>query len=369
MLYFGPSQISDSNNDPVNGGKLFVYESGTSTLTTIYADDQLTTPLPNPLIADAGGYLVHHYTAVENVKHVVTDDQGVLIASIDPLAGIRLAQVSPGIEDTATGTRAQVQDTLMRFDDPVLIGRLTDTPQAYMHIVRGLGDPPGTTAPPTNANALMIEGDQATGMYFFTPNGDAARVAFGAPAEAVYAEMVGQRGAATDPTFDMMVGGKIAQRYTKTGPLNAYVNKTNVFINAATATWEDVTDLSITIASPSADALFRLSCSGALTNTGGASTAFGRFTHDIGGGDVEIGIGDAAGSRQRATVQYDTAIQAQMFRAVWIDQPGITGNVTYKFQIRGETTTAALGRGSGDGDNATNGRYPTVFSVEYFGSA
>ena len=46
---FGPNGV------PLAGGQLFTYESGTVTPLSVFADPGLTTPLPNPVVADANG--------------------------------------------------------------------------------------------------------------------------------------------------------------------------------------------------------------------------------------------------------------------------------------------------------------------------
>jgi len=189
MLYFPPSQVLDANGNPAAGAKLNVYQSGTSTFTTIYADAGLSTPLPNPLIADSGGYLVAFYTEIENVKEVLTDATDVTISTVDPAAGIRLAQVTSGIEDTAGSVRMTVSDTEIRMDDPVLVGRITDTPQAYLHIVQSLANPPGTSAPPADSDALVIEAAADTGMTFITTDTDKGAISASATSQAGYAKI------------------------------------------------------------------------------------------------------------------------------------------------------------------------------------
>ena len=45
----------DNNGAPLSGGKLYVYEAGTSTPATTYSDVGLATPNANPVVLDAGG--------------------------------------------------------------------------------------------------------------------------------------------------------------------------------------------------------------------------------------------------------------------------------------------------------------------------
>ena len=48
-------QFFDDNGDPLNGGKLYTYEAGTTTSKTTYQDDAGATPHANPIILDSAG--------------------------------------------------------------------------------------------------------------------------------------------------------------------------------------------------------------------------------------------------------------------------------------------------------------------------
>ena len=60
-------QAIDQNGNPVPGAKLFVFASGTTTPVVIYSDQSLTTPLPNPIIANARGYFASAGGIVQNI--------------------------------------------------------------------------------------------------------------------------------------------------------------------------------------------------------------------------------------------------------------------------------------------------------------
>ena len=47
--------VYDSNGDPLTGGKLYTYASGTSTLQDTFSDVALTTPNTNPVVASSSG--------------------------------------------------------------------------------------------------------------------------------------------------------------------------------------------------------------------------------------------------------------------------------------------------------------------------
>src|SRR5690606_36594099 len=67
--------------------KLTFYESGTTTLATIYADAELTTPLANPLDADASGRFVPIYLhPLTTYRVLLNDADDVLVYDVDPYA-------------------------------------------------------------------------------------------------------------------------------------------------------------------------------------------------------------------------------------------------------------------------------------------
>jgi hypothetical protein len=79
----GIQQFHDNNGDPLAGGKLLFFEAGTSTLTPAYADFNLTTPLSNPVILDAGGRAPQLFLAATSYKQVLQDALGVTLWTAD----------------------------------------------------------------------------------------------------------------------------------------------------------------------------------------------------------------------------------------------------------------------------------------------
>lgn len=55
MILPGWMPALDSNGVPIPNAQLYFYLNGTTTLATVYADDDLTTPLPNPVAANSSG--------------------------------------------------------------------------------------------------------------------------------------------------------------------------------------------------------------------------------------------------------------------------------------------------------------------------
>jgi len=72
-------QFFDSDGNPLNGGKLYAYEAGTTTPATMYTSVTLLTPTANPLILDSEGYGVSFIAdaAVRVYKFTLTNSADV----------------------------------------------------------------------------------------------------------------------------------------------------------------------------------------------------------------------------------------------------------------------------------------------------
>lgn len=76
-------RITDANGLPVSGGKLYVFEAGTSNPRDVYTDSALTIAHAHPIVADAGGLLPDIWSAEDDLKLRVTDASDVTIWEID----------------------------------------------------------------------------------------------------------------------------------------------------------------------------------------------------------------------------------------------------------------------------------------------
>lgn len=79
-------QYMDSNGDPLNGGLLNFYESGTSTRKNTYSDESETIANPNPVILSADGRQPDIFFTGQ-AKCVLTDSEDVQIEVRDPIGG------------------------------------------------------------------------------------------------------------------------------------------------------------------------------------------------------------------------------------------------------------------------------------------
>ena len=109
LLSIGP-QFFDNNGDPLAGGKLTFYATGTTTLTTTYSDSAETVPNANPVILDASGRMPDVFYP-GFLKIVLTDKDDVIIETRDPVG---FAAGANGIPDG--GTDGQVLTKLSATD-------------------------------------------------------------------------------------------------------------------------------------------------------------------------------------------------------------------------------------------------------------
>ena len=77
----------DGNGHVYAGAQLFFYQTGTTTLQTVYADSGATTPLSNPVVADANGLFPAIYLSnVLAYKTVLQTSGGATLRTTDPIA-------------------------------------------------------------------------------------------------------------------------------------------------------------------------------------------------------------------------------------------------------------------------------------------
>ena len=109
-------QQFDGNGRPLSGARLFLFDGGTSTPRIGYRDSSLTSPHPNPILADSAGRLPLIYLGDGFYRHRLTTRSGTLVFDDDGL---------PVLSSTAGGSGTSVdpdsvfrtRDIKIRFDD------------------------------------------------------------------------------------------------------------------------------------------------------------------------------------------------------------------------------------------------------------
>jgi len=88
MSRFGSlgTQFFDDSGDPLSGGSITFYETGTTTEATTYSDEAETTANANPVVLDAAGRQPDIFFT-GSLKAVLKDASGVTIETRDPVSG------------------------------------------------------------------------------------------------------------------------------------------------------------------------------------------------------------------------------------------------------------------------------------------
>lgn len=78
------SQFFDNNGDPLSGGKLYFYDTGTTDAKNTYSDSAETTPNANPVVLDAYG-VPGDIWFTGTAKVVLKDANDVTLRTMDPV--------------------------------------------------------------------------------------------------------------------------------------------------------------------------------------------------------------------------------------------------------------------------------------------
>ena len=78
--------LNDPNGVPIIGGQAFFYLTGTTTLSNVYSDNALATPLSNPVVANSAGRFANIYLdPAVTYRLIIKDASNNTIRDIDPL--------------------------------------------------------------------------------------------------------------------------------------------------------------------------------------------------------------------------------------------------------------------------------------------
>ena len=139
--------------------------------------------------------------------------------------------------------------------------------------------------------------------------------------------------------------------------------KTDTFTTTS-ATYTDVTGLSLSITPSATTSKILLIAS--ITGAGQSVTTqgYGRFVRD----STAIGVGDAAGSRVQATFPITllaNAFNTYSLNASFLDSPATTSATTYKIQIRNEagSGTIYINRSETDSNTSAGGRFVSTITA------
>jgi hypothetical protein len=136
--------------------------------------------------------------------------------------------------------------------------------------------------------------------------------------------------------------------------------KTDTFSSASTS-FADVTGLSATITPSATSSKILVFAQVSGSEDYGVSAGFARLAR----GATGINIGDTAGSRTSATIQFDppttvTTITAPM---MFLDSPATTSATTYVVQVKTNSGSVFVNRSKTDTDNSSSARLSSTITV------
>lgn len=140
----------DDNGDIVAGARATFFEDGTSTPLTVYSDTGATTPVTQPLVADATGTFAATFTT-QGVKVVITDGDGVelpgspydpAIVSLAAATGAASVTFAPITGNTATNVQNAIQNLTTLWNAVTAFGKslIATADAAAARTVLGLGN-------------------------------------------------------------------------------------------------------------------------------------------------------------------------------------------------------------------------------------
>lgn len=105
-FYPSRSFFVDSAGAPYAGGKLYFYESGTTTPLDTFSDQALSIANANPVIANSAGLFGEIFLQAQEYKVVLTTSDDVTVWTADPVKGSTTATVA--VSDIANGTDGEL---------------------------------------------------------------------------------------------------------------------------------------------------------------------------------------------------------------------------------------------------------------------
>jgi|TARA_R110000744_G_scaffold163627_3_gene280601 hypothetical protein len=116
MSRFGTldTRYLDAAGNPLGGGKIYFYESGTSTAKTTYTTSDQTVANPQPFVLDAGGAQGGGIFFTGQARTELRDSLGVLVTELDPVGS---ADTSSGFGDWDAGTTYDINDLVKGSDN------------------------------------------------------------------------------------------------------------------------------------------------------------------------------------------------------------------------------------------------------------
>lgn len=199
---FGPFRAFDSNGDPLNGGKLYTYEAGTSTPKTTYSDSTglIGVANTNPVILDQYGY-ANVWLGSGGYKFILKTSADATLWTIDNIGGDSENAFGSSVVTTATNLAitSTHQNALVRCTAALTLSLLSATTadQGFYFLVTNASsgnvtiDPDASETIDGAATFTIYPGDSA----IIICNGSAWFSAFSIPAAGITTDSISTTGA------------------------------------------------------------------------------------------------------------------------------------------------------------------------------
>jgi hypothetical protein len=112
ILTEGRILVTDASDTPISGGKVRIYNTGTTTLTSVFSDAALSVPLTNPVVANSSGF-----TPVIFAAEATSVDVTYLTAADATVTGRTYTAIPFLGSDTGTFTRTLPGGTRFKITD------------------------------------------------------------------------------------------------------------------------------------------------------------------------------------------------------------------------------------------------------------
>jgi hypothetical protein len=112
ILTEGRILVTDASDTPINGGKVRIYDTGTTNLTSVFSDAALSVPLTNPVVANSSGF-----TPVIFAAEATSVDVTYLTAADATVTGRTYTAIPFLGSDTGTFTRTFAGGTRLKITD------------------------------------------------------------------------------------------------------------------------------------------------------------------------------------------------------------------------------------------------------------
>lgn len=118
-------QGADSSANPLTGAKLYIYQSGTTTLLSLFSDDALVSPIANPIVADAAGVFAGAFLEETTFKAILKTSADVTLYTRDPVYSI-------GQADDVSAANVSFDGTELGFSSDNLQDAITELANSFV---------------------------------------------------------------------------------------------------------------------------------------------------------------------------------------------------------------------------------------------